>query len=274
MAKTAEKEQAIAVYRRERSRFGRLVAAGMTILIFAGAISGCATRPPADDPEAIAEFEQRNDPIEPMNRYVFEVNRFFDYMFLKPVATVYRGITPNFVQTGLRNFLNNLRSPIILANDLLQGEWERAEITGARFITNTIAGVGGFYDYASHIGYPRHDEDFGQTLAVWGLGEGPYLVLPLLGPRPPRDLAGLLVDQAFDPLTYALPAMDAEYVGYGLIGADIVDSRARSLETFDDLEASSIDLYATLRNLYRQRREAAIDNKDEGYSDMKLADPL
>lgn len=274
MAQSGEKDQAVVVYRRERSRFGRLIAAGMTILLLAGAISGCAKRPPADDPEAIVEFQKRNDPIEPLNRYFFEVNRFLDYMFLKPVATIYRSLTPDPVQRGLRNFLNNLRSPVILANDLLQGEWARAEITAARFVTNTIAGVGGFYDYASHIGYPRHDEDFGQTLAVWGLDEGPYLVLPLLGPKPPRDLIGVIVDQGFDPLTYVLPANDAEYVGYGIMGADIIDSRARNIEAFDDLEASSIDLYATLRNLYRQQRAAAIENKDGGEADMRFADPL
>lgn len=273
MAQRADGDQAVAVYRRGRSRFGRLVAAGMTILLLAGVVSGCATRPPADDPEAIVEFQKRNDPIEPLNRYFFEVNRFIDYMLLKPVAQIYRSLTPDVVQDGLRNFINNLRSPVILANDLLQGDLDRAEITLARFVTNTIAGVGGVYDYASHIGYPRHDEDFGQTLAVWGVGEGPYFVMPLLGPRPPRDLLGVVVDMGMDPMTYVLPANDLDYLGYARTGVDIVDARARNIETFDDLEASSIDLYATLRNLYRQRREAAIANKDDGPSDMSLADP-
>ncbi|MDD3444969.1 MAG: VacJ family lipoprotein [Zavarzinia sp.] len=262
---------AVATVRPVRRRFGRLVAAGVTLLLLAGVVSGCATKPPASDTEAVVEFERRNDPIEPLNRYVFEVNRFFDFMLLKPVAVVYRSITPDRVQNGVRNFLNNLRSPIILANDLLQGDLGRARITTARFITNTIVGVGGIYDFASHIGYPRHDEDFGQTLATWGVSEGPYLVLPLLGPRPPRDLIGLAVDQAFDPLTYVLPANDAEEVGYGLLAADVIDSRARGIEALDEIEASSIDLYATIRNLYRQRRAAAIENRDDAPADMTHA---
>ena len=270
MTQDRENARALVAVRPARRRFGRLLAAGMAILLIAGVTTGCAKRPPASDVEAVAEFERRNDPIEPLNRYVFELNRFFDYMALKPVATVYRSIVPDRVQTGVRNFLNNLRTPIILANDLLQGDLGRARITTARFITNTIAGVGGFYDYASRIGYPRHDEDFGQTLAVWGVGDGPYLVLPLIGPRPPRDLIGLAVDQVFDPLTYVLPANDAEVVGYGLLAADIIDSRARGIDAFEEIEASSLDLYATIRNLYRQRRAAAIENRDDGRSDTSL----
>ncbi len=273
MGQTRDQVKAVAIVRRGQTRFRRLVAAGMTLLLLAGAVSGCATKPPASDPEAVAEFQKRNDPVEPLNRYFFEVNRFLDYMFLKPVATIYRSLTPTLVQNGLHNFLNNLRSPVILANDLLQGDLGRARITTARFITNTIAGVGGFYDYASHIGYPRHDEDFGQTLAVWGADEGPYLVLPLLGPAPPRDLFGRVVDTAFDPLTYVLPANDAEVVGYGLKGADVIDTRARNIENLDDVESSSIDFYAAVRNLYRQHRAAAIENRDDDAADTTLSAP-
>jgi len=273
VGQTRDQVKAVTIVRRGQARLRGLVAAGVTLLLLAGAVSGCATKPPASDPEALVEFQKRNDPVEPLNRYFFEVNRFLDYMFLKPVATVYRSLAPTFVQNGIHNFLNNLRSPVILANDLLQGDFGRARITTARFITNTIAGVAGFYDYASHIGYPRHDEDFGQTLAVWGAGEGPYLVLPLLGPIPPRDLAGYVVDFAFDPLTYVLPANDAEEVGYGLKGTGLIDARARSIESLDDVEASSIDFYAAIRNLYRQHRAAAIDNRDDDAADTTLSAP-
>ncbi|PWR20506.1 MlaA family lipoprotein [Zavarzinia compransoris] len=274
MAKSDESGRQIVVAKPARPRFGRLVAVSVAFLLLTGLVSACATRPPADDPEAIAEFKRRNDPIEPLNRYFFEVNRFADYMLLKPVATIYRSITPDFFQAGVRNFLNNLRSPIILANDLLQGDLDRARITAARFVTNTVAGGLGVYDYASRIGYPRHDEDFGQTLAVWGLDEGPYLVLPLLGPRPPRDLFGYGVDMAFDPLTYVYYANDLDEMALGLAAADIIDARARGIENLDEIEASSIDFYATIRNLYRQRRDAAINNRDDGQADTSLAAPI
>lgn len=263
----------LVIARQGRFRFGRLVAAGMAILLLAGSVSACATKPPASDPEALAEYQKRNDPIEPLNRYFFEVNRFLDYMLLKPFSEVYKSLTPQFVQDGLRNFVNNLRSPVILANDLLQGDFKRAEVTTARFITNTIAGVGGFYDFASHIGYARHDEDFGQTLATWGVDEGPYLVLPLLGPKPPRDLLGYGVDLALDPLNWVFMNNDWEEIGYGLKAVDLIDDRARSGPAIEDVEASSIDFYAAIRNLYRQRRAAAIENKDSGPSDLNEAAP-
>lgn len=273
MEQTRDSGKALAIVRGGRSRFGRLVAAGMTILLMAGAMGACATKPPASDVEARAEYVKRNDPIEPLNRYFFEVNRFVDYMLLKPFAEIYKSIVPKPVQTGLRNFLNNLESPVILANDLLQGEFGRAKITTARFITNTIAGVGGVYDFASHIGYPRHTEDFGQTLATWGVDEGPYLVLPLLGPRPPRDLLGVGVDAALDPMTWVLMNNDAEAIGYGLSAADIIDARARNGGAIDEVEESSIDFYAAIRNLYRQQRKSLIENRDSEAADMSEAAP-
>ncbi|WP_165837611.1 MlaA family lipoprotein [Zavarzinia aquatilis] len=273
MEQTGDSGKALAIVRGGRSRFGRLVAAGMTLLLIAGAMGGCATKPPASDVEARAEYDKRNDPIEPLNRYFFEVNRFLDYMLLKHFAEIYKSVVPDPVQTGLRNFLNNLESPVILANDLLQGDFGRAKVTTARFIANTIVGVGGVYDFASHIGYPRHTEDFGQTLASWGVGEGPYLVLPLLGPRPPRDLVGVGVDLALNPINWALMAADAEEIGYGLKAADIIDSRAHNGGAIEEVEASSIDFYAAIRNLYRQQRQAAIENRDSGTADMSQAAP-
>lgn len=240
----------------------RIAVAGLALLLLSGAFAGCAKRPPAADLEAVAEYERINDPLEPLNRYFFEVNRFIDFMLVRPIAEIYRGITPGFVQRGIRNFINNLQTPIILVNDILQGEGERAKTTLARFIINTTVGVGGLIDVAAKEGLPRHGEDFGQTLGTWGSGEGPYLVLPLLGPRPPRDLVGAIVDRVTDPVGWVLRAHDAEEYGYGVTVADVIDSRSRTIETVDELEASSLDLYATVRNLYRQQRNAAIQNKD------------
>ena len=177
-----------------------------TIAVFGLAVilSGCATRPDTADAAAVAAYEEANDPIEPLNRYFFELNNFLDIILLRPAAEIYDGVLPTLAKDGVRNFLDNLRSPVILANDLLQGEWVRAGDTTARFGINTTAGVLGLGDPATGWGYERHGEDFGQTLAVYGVGEGPYFYAPLLGPAPPRDLAGFGVDRFFDPLTYIL----------------------------------------------------------------------
>ena len=150
--------------------------------------------------------EDENDPLEPMNRVFFSINLFFDELLLEPFAIMYRGITPQFFRDAVNNFLDNLNTPVVLANDILQGEPYRAERTLGRFMLNTIMGLGGLIDVGGLVGMPeRHSEDFGQTLAVYGVGEGPYLVLPLLGPSNPRDAFGFVVDFAFDPLTYVAP---------------------------------------------------------------------
>lgn len=255
-------DDAGAMRRRPFGMAQRVAAMGLALLLITGTVTGCAKRPPASDVEAVAEYERINDPMEPLNRYFFEVNRFIDFMLVRPIAEIYRGITPGFIQRGIRNFINNLQTPIVLVNDILQGEGERARTTLARFIINTTIGIGGLIDVAAKEGLPRHSEDFGQTLGAWGAGEGPYMVLPILGPRPPRDLVGAIVDRVSDPVGWVLRAHDAEEYGYGLTVADVIDSRSRTIETVDELEASSIDLYATVRNLYRQQRNAAIENKD------------
>ena len=136
---------------------------------------------------ALAQDEP-NDPLEPLNRRIFQFNRVVDGLVLEPAARIYRMATPQFVRTGVRNFLANLGTPVVLANDLLQGEFERAELTLGRFLMNTILGLGGVIDVGGKLGMPpRHYEDFGQTLAVYGVGSGPYLMLPLLGPSNGRD---------------------------------------------------------------------------------------
>lgn len=198
-----------------------------------------------------------DDPLEPANRVVFEVNHFLDQLLLKPMAIMYRMATPEFVRDGVTNFLANLRTPVVLANDLLQGEFERGELTLGRFMLNTIIGVGGFIDVGGKLGMPeRHAEDFGQTLAVYGVGPGPYLVLPLLGPSNPRDAVGYVVDFAFDPLFFLAPTP----ANVGVLGAETLSFRERNIETIDDLERSSLDLYAATRTLVRQLRANEIRN--------------
>jgi len=223
------------------------------------ALAGCAT-PPTDDPDALAAYQEANDPLEPMNRYFFELNYAADELLLKPLAGWYYVALPDFAQDGVRNVLRNLRSPIVLANDLFQGEPERAGITVGRFLVNSTLGLGGLFDIASRMDLEYHDEDFGQTLAVHGVDEGPYLVLPLFGPSNPRDATGRVVDMLFDPLTYIGIFGGVDNIGLGTALVEGVDTRARNLKTLDEIRRGSLDYYATLRSLYRQRRVDEINN--------------
>ena len=205
----------------------------------------------ADDMEA-----DDGDPLEIFNRFMFAINDTVDIFILKPVAVTYEFWVPQGVRNSVRNFLRNLRTPVILANDLFQGEMHRAEATVARFFINTTVGLAGLFDIAGDSGWDYHDEDFGQTLAVHGAGEGFYLVLPLIGPSSARDGAGLVVDHFLDPLTYLAPME----TGIGRATLSAVDFRSRNLELIEDLKRDSIDYYARIRSLYRQRRAHEISN--------------
>lgn len=228
------------------------------------ALSACATPPPADDPEAVAEYNEINDPLEPTNRVILEANLFFDDILLKPLSQGYRFVLPEPARDGIRNALDNLRSPVILLNDLLQGEWERAFQTTLRFCINTTLGIGGLFDVASDLGVKSHDEDFGQTLAVWGAGEGPFLMLPLFGPSNIRDAVGLAVDSFSNPFTYYFDNIGYEWANYTRTGLTALDKRSRNIELLDELEKTSLDFYSALRNLYRQRRADEILNGQPG----------
>ncbi len=226
------------------------------MVVGAALVTGCATRPPADDEEAVAAFEEANDPLEPMNRAIFSFNQFADEILIEPLAIMYRLLVPPEVRTGVGNFLHNMRSPVRFANDLMQGETDRAFITFQRFIINSTAGVGGLMDVAEDFGIEGHREDFGQTIAIWGGGEGAYLMLPLLGPSNVRDATGLAVDGFLDPFVYFLP--NEALIARSLVRG--IDAREGVLDTLDEIERTSLDFYATLRSLYRQHRDDSIRN--------------
>lgn len=220
---------------------------------------------------AAPAMAQDADPLEPINRAIFQFNRVIDGMFLEPAAIMYRGVVPAPVRRGIGNALHNLRSPIILANDMLQGDVDRAGNTLARFLVNSTVGFAGFVEVAEDLGYPRHDQDFGLTLGRWGAPAGPYLMLPVLGPSSPRDLGGMVGDFFADPLTHVGNGTGEVHVARA--GLQTVDFRERNLETFDDLERTSIDLYATFRTIYRQQRAAAVAERrgevdDGAYEDI------
>ena len=220
------------------------------------ATGGCATPPKPSDPAAVAEFRALNDPFEPLNRQVFAFNEAFDAMALRPAAIFYKEIIPPPFQRGANNFLANLRSPVILFNDLLQLNLSAAGNTALRLIINTTLGVGGLDDRASDFGYPERDNDFGLTLGMWGVPDGPYLVLPGFGPSSPRDATGIAVDSAvLDPLG-VLGNFNSSLsdLSWARLGVGAADTRARVDGELEDLRRNSLDFYAALRSLYRQMR--------------------
>ncbi len=201
-----------------------------------------------------------NDPLEPLNRYILNLNDGVDTIILRPVAVAYRDLVPYPVQDAVHNFLTNLTEPVTLINQVLQGDIDAAGHTMGRFMTNSTLGLGGIFVIVDIDDQPGEREDFGQTLAVWGVGEGPYLVLPILGPSNARDVGGLVVDFFTDPFNiWSLRAGQSELRFYRSVGT-AVDSRVRSIDTLDALEEDAVDFYARLRSAYRQRRDAQIEN--------------
>ncbi len=205
--------------------------------------------------------ETVNDPLESLNRSIFEFNEGLQDVLLRPIAKFYNANVNLTVRQGISNFLDNLSSPVIFANDLLQGEFERALTTFGRAIINTTIGIVGFADVASEWGIERHDEDFGQTLAVYGMGEGFYLVLPIFGPSSPRDAIGkFVIDPYLDPLGLWLGNTDRQNIEYTLTGAKGLDEYAGIVDELNQVKKTSVDYYAAVRSLYRQKRKTEINN--------------
>ena len=214
-----------------------------------------------------ADSLAQNDPWEKTNRDIFDFDVRVDHAVARPIAKGYRSVVPEPVRDGIHNALANLNSPVVLANDVLQGEGDKAANTAGRIVINSTVGLGGLLDVARRMGIPGHDNDFGITLGRNGIAEGSYLVLPFSGPMPPRDLLGVAVDQAFDPLTYVrFHGKDTWMVVR--FGVAIVDSRTSQLDAVESIERSSIDFYATTRNLYRQSRNAKINDGRAGVDDL------
>jgi phospholipid-binding lipoprotein MlaA len=208
---------------------------------------------------------ETDDPLEGLNRVVFGFNQVVDRLVLEPSARIYRAVIPRPLRTGVTNVINNLATPITLTNDILQGNPEAAANTMKRFMVNSTLGIGGLFDHATGLGEPLHREDFGQTLGTWGVGGGPYLVLPILGPSNPRDAGGMFVDTAVNPMTWIL--YDAPFWQKSIpVGTQIVVSREAILDDYDNLRKNSPDLYASVRDLYAQKRQAEIANEAAGYN--------
>ncbi len=244
---------------RGHKSFSRL--RSLIIVISIGLVSGCATLDGPPNPD---------DPLERYNRAIFEFNETMDRAVLKPVAKGYNWIMPDALSTGVTNFFSNLDDIVVFANSLLQLKFAQAVSTSARIVWNTTLGLLGFIDVATHFDLPKYNEDFGQTLAFWGVDSGPYFVLPFLGPSTVRDGLSVPVDWIlFDPvfqdreLNVTLTALVIRYT----------DKRAGLLKAGDIIDATAPDKYAFLRDAFLQRRQYLIHDgapPDDEFSEEEL----
>lgn len=228
-------------------------------LALAAGLAGCASPPPAADPGAVADYNQANDPLEPTNRVFYAVNNGLDTVILRPLSKAYAYVLPQTVRDHAHNFLTNLGEPVALADDILAAKPRRAGDSLMRLLVNSTLGVGGIFDVATGWGWPAHDTDAGMTLALWGVPDGPFLFLPVLGPSNPRDAAGFGADIALDPTTWIGRGAIVSDLGYARYGLSALDARSRVLGEISKIKAQALDPYATFRSLARQHRRSQID---------------
>lgn len=248
--------------------FGTALAAGALL----SASPAIAQQPaPIASAPPTAATEDINDPYEATNRAIFGFNQSVDRAVLVPVANAYRAVIPSTFRDMIHDFLQNLNSPIIFANDVLQGQPGLAGATLGRALINTTIGFGGFIDVAGKWGVPYHTNDLGITLATWGVAPGPYLMLPILGPSNPRDTFGDIADGFGDPGN--IVASDHHRLWAVFLRSTVsgIDERSRNIESLAEIERTSLDFYATVRSLARQRRAAQIRHQKE---DVPNAAPL
>ena len=244
-----------------RGLWARLKPIASAMLMLA-LIAGCAAAPKT----AGDATEDISDPIEPVNRVFFDFNMFLDRTILRPVTRYYVEYVPEAFRVSIRNILEVMNTPVVMMNHLLQGDIERFMHTAGRFTLNLAGGLG-VLDIAGEKAPPL-DEDFGQTLAVWGVPSGPYLMLPILGPSNIRDAVGRGVDSVADPMPHLISHYSTDLNSYLFSGARLtataLDRRSRILGELEELERTSLDFYATVRSLYIQKRRDDIRNGGSG----------
>lgn len=223
-------------------------------------VSGCATTE-THDASTLAQ-PAPVDPYENFNRPMYSFNMGLDRYLLKPVATGYKYITPDFMETGVSNFFTNLKGINVVLNDVLQGKFDQGASDTGRFLTNSTIGVAGLFDVASHLGMESHVEDFGQTLAVWGVDQGPYLVLPVLGPTTIRDGGGSILDRAANPGTY-LP-------GTGVLEG--ISDRANAEGALNFIDEAALDPYVFTRESFLQYRSNLVKDGKTDKSSLEELD--
>ncbi|WP_417449753.1 VacJ family lipoprotein [Kordiimonas sp.] len=248
------------------SHTGKCVLAAAALLMTAG----CASTHPGTATAA-------HDPLEPMNRAIFEFNRVTDRVILKPASSVYIAVVPEVPRQGVSNVMRNLREPWVFLNDLLQFKFDRAGATLGRFLLNSTVGIAGLFKVSDDVGIPYHHEDFGQTLATWGIGDGPYLVLPFLGPSNGRDAIGFVANVYGDPVTLTLDEIDDSKKFFDLsltrTAIEAFDARVRLHKTLDELYKED-DPYVIARSVYWQTRRNAIYDGNPPQPEEDLFDML
>lgn len=218
------------------------------MLAFIFLLTGCAST-----------SADQSDPFESFNRSMFAVNQGLDKVVLKPTAQVY-SVLPQPIKMGVGNVLSNLSLPVTFFNETMQGEASSAGSTLLRFSINSTVGLAGIFDVATGLGIKHSREDFGQTLGVYGVGSGPYIFLPILGPGNPRDLLGRAGDAVINPVYWAGSNDDEDDIRLGVTLISGIHARENALELLEELENTSVDYYATVRSLYIQNRESEIKN--------------
>ena len=234
-------------------------------LVFASNIYGAASdevKTGSSDFETTDTENEIFDPLEPINRAIFGFNNVADKVILEPVAKAYRKL-PSPVQSGISNFLGNLRMPLVIVNQLLQGQGKNAAESSGRFIVNSTIGFFGLFDIADKVGLEEKQEDFGQTLGAWGIGDGFYIVLPLFGPSNLRDATGMILTYTTDPINAYAVREGEQWVVPLRTATNAVDQRSRIIDEVNALRDNSIDYYAAVRSSYYQNRKAAINNTDD-----------
>ena len=241
---------------------------------------GCASKPNQSDRLAYATYQEANDPLEPLNRYFFELTRFADFLFLYPLSEVYKNLVPKYPREMLNNFYSNLGEPLDLTNNLLQGSFDRAGTNLGRLFVNSTIGILGFFDAAEYFfDWEPAPEDFGQTLAVYGMPEGPFLVIPFVGPSSFRDTIGFGLNIVGNPLRYVgyIPIIDNQVDNFqrnsdlllqGRTPIRALEASSSSRRFINQIERESVDFYATVRELYRQNRRNAILNGVLDFDDL------
>ena len=217
------------------------------------------------------DFETSNyedeiyDPLESVNRIIFSFNNAADQIILEPISKGYRKL-PSPIQTGIGNFLNNLKMPLVVVNQLLQGQGGNAVETSGRFIINSTAGLLGLIDVAEKVGLEQKQEDFGQTLATWGVGDGFYIVLPIFGPSNVRDASGMILTSITDPINAYAVTEGEDWVIPVKTASNAINDRSKIIDEVNALRDNSLDYYAAVRSSYYQNRKAAILNNNDNTS--------
>lgn len=208
-----------------------------------------------DEPDPLPfPCEEDDDPFECVNRRIFILNEGLNMVLFDPLSRMYNDLIPEFLRERIGYVLRNLGEPVVLANNILQGEFEAGRTTIWRFLINSTVGGAGLFDVSTDLGFPYNKQDFGLTLASWGVEPGPYLVLPILGPSTVRDTYGRIGDYVFDPINWWAYHEHKEGYSYLRTGVQIIDARASNLDLLEGLKKSSLDYYATIRTWYQERR--------------------